>query len=156
MIYTHVAAALLSAAIASTVAWQIQGVRCHADLQSRDLASAKKALAFEQAARTKEKDLADAAQKIRDEYDNAQIKHSRSAAATTRAAAGLRDEIARLNARPPGQCAQAPGSIDEAAAARNALSECAGELAAVASVADQLSGQVTGLQAWASQACSPR
>ncbi len=71
----------------------------------------------------------------------------RANAATTELVAGqLRDDIARLNARPVPEDARAAAYAHEASAARELLGACTNEYRGVAQAADGLRDQVTGLQ----------
>jgi hypothetical protein len=73
------------------------------------------------------------------------------AAAAERAAAGLRDTVARLDAdssarRAEGTCAAAEREADEAATARGLLGACAGRYSELGKRAGELANQVMGLQ----------
>lgn len=66
---------------------------------------------------------------------------------------GLRDEVARLNARPVPEDAAAAAYAGEARVARELLGTCSQRYTEVARDADELRDQVTGLQAFATQVC---
>lgn len=93
------------------------------------------------------------------QIENAQLRESmqrdRAAAVARtdslqRTIAAFRDRAARAAAGSP------PGSLaHEATAAADALSECSSRRAEVAAVADQLSVQVSGLQAYISKVAGP-
>lgn len=68
------------------------------------------------------------------------------AAAARRSDAGLRDEIARLNARPAPSSSDAAAYAGEARVARELLGTCSARYTGVAKEADELRDQVTGLQ----------
>lgn len=69
------------------------------------------------------------------------------------AAASLRDEVARLNARPAPEDAGAAAYAREASTARELLGECSTRRTEVARAADELREQVTGLQDFAKNVC---
>ncbi len=83
-------------------------------------------------------------------------KEQRLAAATVaarRSDAGLRDEIARLNARHRPANPESAALADEARVARELLGACSQRYTSVAGDADELRDQVTGLQIFAKQVC---
>lgn len=75
------------------------------------------------------------------------------AAAARRSDAGLRDEIARLNARPVPANPELAAAADEARAARELLGSCSQRYTELAREADELRDQVTGLQDFATNVC---
>ncbi len=107
--------------------------------------------AAQKAARDEEKRRADEAQRIVDDLGKAQAATAVRAVRAERAADGLRDTIAALNARPlpdAPSCPAAAGHAREATVARELLGACAEEYRGVAAEADRLRDQVTGLQGW--------
>nr|WP_315539431.1 DUF2514 domain-containing protein [uncultured Comamonas sp.] len=106
----------------------------------------------ERSERAKEQAKQKEAERIaREQVQREQAMRSAMAAADARNRS-LHTTIAQLNAdaaaRMPsdGQAACSAADIDGATAARNALGQCSSRYTAVAGVADQLAGQVAGLQ----------
>ena len=106
----------------------------------------------ERSERTKEQAKQQEAERIaREQVQREQAMRSAMAAADARNRS-LHTTIAQLNAdaavRVPraGQAACSAADIDGATAARTALGQCSSRYTAVAGVADQLAGQVAGLQ----------
>jgi hypothetical protein len=107
--------------------------------------------AAESAARAEEKRRAEESTRIVGELERAQAATAVRAVRAERAADGLRDTIAALNARPlpdAPSCPAAAGYAREATVARELLGACAEEYRGVAAEADRLRDQVTGLQGW--------
>lgn len=107
--------------------------------------------AAEAAARAEEKRRADDAQRIIEELGAAQAAAADRAARAERAVGGLRNTIARLNARPvpaAPSCPSVAGFAREASVARELLGACADEYRGVAAEADRIRDQLTGLQRW--------
>lgn len=85
-----------------------------------------------------------------DHDTQARINEATAAArGAQRAAASLRDEIARLNARPAPADPAAAGLAAEASVARELLGACSTEYHWLAGEAEGLRVQVAGLQDWA-------
>jgi pantothenate synthetase len=128
-----------------------QAAVTHRDLVISELkrADAEALAAAVQNARTQEQAksadstriAADATRKLQDV--------SARAADAQRAVVSLRDLVARLNARPVPQGADAAGYAREATAARQLLDECSGRYRDLAAQADELRVQVIGLIEWA-------
>jgi hypothetical protein len=111
-------------------------------------AQAERLVADERAARAEEQRLADESIRITAEQASRERVASDRAARAERAAVGLRDEIARLNARPAPKDAEAAGFAHEAGVARELLGACTKEYQSLARESDGLGDQVTGLQQW--------
>ena len=80
-----------------------------------------------------------------------QAKRATVAAASARSESQrLRDALANRAGNP-----EAGPAVDEGAATARALGECSERYSTVAGVADELSAQVTGLQAYISRVCEP-
>jgi uncharacterized protein involved in exopolysaccharide biosynthesis len=154
VIYTHVAAALLGAAIAAASAWHVQGLRWSGKVDRIEKHHAQAMQRAEAQARALEREMQANTERITNEIDKANARLADQSTATARTARGLRDEIARLNARPAPACPEAAAIFGEASTARDLLAACADEYREMAADADRLSIQVTGLQDWASQTCS--
>lgn len=107
--------------------------------------------AAEKAARAEERRRAEESQRIVDDLGKAQAATAARAARAERTADSLRDEIARLNARPAPPAGSDPGLAGyarEATVARELLGACAEEYRGVAAEADELRNQLTGLLGW--------
>jgi chromosome segregation ATPase len=102
----------------------------------------------ERQARAEERRRAKEAQRIIVEAAEAERTLLARAARAERTVGSLRDEIARLNARPAPASPQAASYFDEAGVARELLGACAEEYRGLAAEADGLRNQVTGLQQW--------
>jgi hypothetical protein len=153
MIYTHVAAGLLSAAVAFTAAWQVQDWRWNSKFDRIEKHHAEQLRRAEVQARAREQGMQANAERIASELEKTNARLSNQSAAATRSARGLRDEVTRLNARPAPACPESATVFVEASTARDLLATCADEYRAVAQDADRLSLQVTALQDWATNVC---
>lgn len=148
MISLPLLAALFATAIALTgiVTWNVQSWRYEEQIAVREAEIARATQAAEAAARKREQEL----QRHADEISKDAARRQRllaSRAATTDLAAGqLRDDIARLNARPAPDDPDAARVADAARTARELLGSCATQYRGVAEAADGLRDQVTGLQ----------
>ena len=114
--------------------------------EARRLADEAQARMRDQAAKQKETERIAREQAQREAALRAAVSaaDARSRSLHTTIAQLNADAAARLSAPGPHACTAA--DIDAGAAARTALGECSGRYAAVAGVADQLAGQVSGLQ----------
>ena len=150
---SHLLAAGLAAAIAAVLAWQVQGWRWAAKAAAIEVARASASQAAEQAGRAKEKAMQRESERIARDAQEKQTRLVAAAAASQRAAGQLRDEIARLNARPAPASPESAALAGEASVARQLLGACAEEYRWVAQEADGLRSQVTGLQQYAKLVC---
>lgn len=107
----------------------------------------------EAAARAKEQQMQRENERIADEASKRERRLAANAATSQLAAGSLRDEVARLNARPVPTDPGAAALAGEAAVAREQLGKCATEYRAVAQGSDELRDQVMGLQDWVSRVC---
>ena len=146
MVYTHVAAALIGAAIAAVSAWQVQSWRWNATVDRIERYHAQQLQRAEASAREREQAMQQNAERIADEAEKNRAALAARVAAADRMAGQLRDDITRLNARPAPKDPGAAAFADEARAARELLGACAAEYRGVAQGADELRNQVTGLQ----------
>ena len=103
-------------------------------------------LKAEAAVRLLEQNMQRQVERIANEAAKKQAALSARAAATELAAGQLRDEIARLNARPAPTGAELAAVVGEARTARELLGACSGRYESVARSADELRDQVSGLQ----------
>lgn len=147
MIYTHVAAGLLGAALAALGAWQVQDWRFNARIAQMQAAHAQLTRQASEDARARETALDAARQKAEEFY----VSEKRKAAAAARGARneldGLRDQLYAVPAPTPGAASAALGRVNGAAPVeRQLLSQCAAALVDLAGEADGLAARLTGLQ----------
>lgn len=147
MIYTHAAAALISAAIAATGAWQVQNWRLGAQItqiqadQAEAVNTATREARATESKRFKEVQNAQAAAQAR-----AQVAR-RDADAARAAAGSLRNTLAAGRGGVPGEPASA--CTQRADTAGDLLSACAGVYQELAEAADRLNAdRLMLLQAW--------
>jgi hypothetical protein len=147
MIYTHIAAALISAAIASTGAWQVQSWRYGEQIASmKQVASEATTKAVKEAMAKMEVD-----QKRKDdaliESNKRAQKNAVAAANASNAVNGLRNELATARADLSKATQQARDNY--AVAVETVLGECSRELAEMGRIADGHSSDVKMmLDAW--------
>lgn len=147
---TRLAATLLvGVALGGWGAWKVQNWR-HAELARHQAEQTLKAI---NAARADETVRIKNSERITDEQEQRTRRAVARAAAAERSAAGLRDEIARLDARPVPEGAELAAIAGEARAARDLLGRCADAYRQVDARAQELGNQVTGLQAFALEVC---
>lgn len=153
MVYTHVAAAIVSAAIASWGAWQVQEWRYDAKVAQMKQGYAQSLQRAEELARRREHDLLAARQKAEEQYD---LEKRKAAAAVTRSRSeldGLRNELYAISppgAKDSGAALRADG---RAGLERELLGSCASTLVGVAAEADRLAAVVVGLQTYVKSVC---
>lgn len=111
---------------------------------------ASQVAANEKAARAQEKRRAEQAQAVLEDQARREALARDRASRAERTVVGLRDEVARLNARPAPSDTKAAGFAHEARVARELLGACTKEYGSLAAAADGLRDQVTGLQQWVS------
>lgn len=153
MIYTHVAAALLGAAIAAIGAWQAQDWRFNARIAQMQEAHEVSLRKSTEAARAQEQALSAAKQKAEEAYA---IEKRKAAVAARNARSeldGLRNELyaipAPIASTDPAPIARVDGSSTE----RKLLGECAAALVEMAAGADLLATQLVGLQGYVRNVC---
>ena len=144
---------LLGAAVAASAAWHAQDWRYNARIAQMQQAHALSLQRAEASARQVERNMQAQVERIADEADKTQTKLVVRAAAAERSARGLRDEIARLNARPAPTDPEASSYAGEASAARELLGACSDRYTAVAKEADRIRDQVIGLQDYVKSVC---
>lgn len=144
-----VATLLLGAAMGAWGGWKVQGWR-HAE-QARQIAEqAAKAI---KEARADEMVRVRNTERITDEQERRAARTAARLAASERAAASLRDEIQRLNARPVPEGAELAAIAGEARTARDLLGRCAEAYRRVDGRAQALGDQVSGLQDFVATTC---
>ena len=151
MLYTHIAAVIVSAALAAWGTWQVQGWRYTSQIDKIQKVHAEQAQKAEQAARDREQALSVFRQQAEEKYVQ---EKTRAAAAASRARTeldGLRDAIYRST-----PVAQDPGAtcrIDDSATQRELFGQCATALVGMAAEADRLAANVVGLQGYVQGVC---
>jgi hypothetical protein len=153
MVYTHVAAALVSAVMAFWGAWQVQEWRYDTKVAQMKQAYAQSLQKAEELARRREHDLLAARQKAEDQYV---LQKRQAAGAATRARAeldGLRNELYAIAAPGPKNPAATLRADGRAGVERELLGSCATTLVAMAGEADRLAAIVVGLQGYARNVC---
>lgn len=153
MIYTHVAAGVLGAAVAALGVWQVQDWRYNARISQMQKANAQSMQQATEAARNQEQALVAARQKVEEAYAIEKRKAAVSARSARAELDGLRDQIYALPTPSPGSNPPAPGRANAASIEKQLLGECAAALVEVAADADFLAAQLLGLQAYAKNVC---
>ena len=164
MIYTHVAAGLLGAAVAALGVWQVQDWRYNARIAQMQQAHAMSlksasdvALAQQKDALAKLQELNAAKQKVEQDYAFEKRKAAVAARSARAELDGLRQELYALPPADPAtgvQAAPTPSRVDGVSIERQLLGECATTLVAVAAEADLLAAQLVGLQSYVRGVCS--
>lgn len=148
--FARVATILLAVAgIAALGGWEARDWR----QAQQDRAQAEQLLAAERAARTDELIRSRNAERAAHEQAKREKATLARAAAAERAAAGLRDEIAALNARPVPTNPELAALAREARTARDLLGGCGQAYQRVDKRAQELGDQVSGLQDFVSTIC---
>lgn len=146
----YLVTAAVAASIAFAAAWHVQADRYGAQIAQREAEIANAQRDAAEKARKREQELQHHADEIARDAAKRQTVLAARVATTDRVAGQLRDDIARLNARPaPADPAAARVAV-AAARARELLGACAEEYRGVAVAADGLRDQVIGLQRFAS------
>ena len=147
--YFRIAAAVVVAVLLAGTHWKAYhagGVSARAELAAYKQTVAENTRKAELAARVKEQAKQTEVERVQDEAAKKQTVLAARAVAAERTAVSLRNEVARLNARPAPQNPEAAAFAREASTARELLGACAAEYRSVAEVADGLRDQVIGLQ----------
>ena len=154
MLYTHIAAAIVSAALAAWGTWQVQGWRYTGQIAQIQKMHAEQLQKAEQAARDREQTLSVFRQQAEEKYVK---EKTRAAAAASRARTeldGLRDELYAFNPSPTGKAPATPGRADGAARLEGELlGQCASALVGMAAEADRLAANLIGLQGYVQGVC---
>lgn len=151
MLYTHIAAAIVSAALAAWGTWQVQGWRYNSQIAQIQKAHAQLLQKAEQAARDREQALSGFRQQAEEKYVQ---EKNRAAAAASRARTeldGLRNAIYRST--PVTQDSAAICRTDDTATQRELFGQCASALVGMAAEADRLAAVVLGLQGYVKGVC---
>lgn len=153
MVYTHAAAAIVSAALAAWGAWAVQDWRYDAKLAQMNQAYAQGLQKAEQAARSREHDMLAARQKAEERYE---LEKRKAAVAGSRARSeldGLRNELYAISPPSPKDPATPLRADDRASLERELLGSCASTLVGLAAEADRLAAVVVGLQSYVKNVC---
>lgn len=110
----------------------------------------------EQEAREREHKMAQSVQRITENAQQRETRLASRSATTELVARGLLDDINRLNARAAAENPDAARSADEARRARQLLGACSQAYRGVATAADGLRDQVTGLHEYVTSTVSQR
>lgn len=153
MIYTHVAAGLLGAAVAALGVWQVQDWRFNARIAQMQEAHEVSLRKSTEAARAQEQALSAAKQKAEEAYATEKRKAAVSARNARIELDGLRNELYAIPAPVAGADPTPIARVDGASIEKQLLGECAAALVEVAADADFLAAQLLGLQAYAKNVC---
>ena len=152
MIYTHVAAGIVSAALAAWGVWNVQAWRYDAHMAEMQKAHAVSLQKAEEFARAREQALSAARQKAEEAYVQEKRRAYVAAGRARNQLDGLRDELYALNAQARPDSATAC-RVDAGTIERELLGQCATALVGVAAEADGLAAQVIGLQGYVRNVC---
>lgn len=153
VIYTHVAAGLLGAAIAALGVWQVQDWRFNARIAQMQEVHAVSLKNSTEAARAQEQALGTAKQKAEEAYALEKRKAAVSARSARVELDGLRNELYAIPAPVAGAAPTTPARPDGGSIERRLLGECAAALVEVAAGADDLAAQLVGLQGYVRNVC---
>jgi hypothetical protein len=156
VIYTHIAAGLIGAAVAALGAWQVQDWRYNSRIAQMQEAHAVSLRKLSEAARSREQGLAEARQKVEVQYAQHKKRVATAAAGAQSELGRLRDELATPAAAGAASGDTRPAErADGAAVERQLLGQCAAALVGVAQDADRLAATVIGLQGYVRDVCAP-
>jgi hypothetical protein len=155
VIYTHVAAGLLGAAVAALGIWQVQDWRYNARIAQMQEAHEVSLRKSAEAARAQEQALSAAKQKAEEAYAIEKRKAAVAARSARAELDGLRNELYALPAPAtnPGSNPTAPTRVNGGPVERQLLGECATALVEMAAGADLLAAQLVGLQGYVRNVC---
>lgn len=153
MIYTHVFAGLLGAAVAALGVWQVQDWRFNARISQMQEAHAVSLQQSTEAARAQEQSLSAAKQKVEESYALEKRKAARAARSARIELDGLRNELYAIPTPVAGADPTPIPRVDGASTERRLLGECASALVEMAAGADSLATQLIGLQGYVRNVC---
>ena len=148
-------AALVVALLAFGITQYVGKTRVTIELAEYRLEVAQATAGAEAKARGREREMAKTNERLTDELTKKDRLLAARDAAARRSHAGLRDEIARLNARPTPSNPESAAFSDEARVARELLGSCSEEYRSVALEADGLRDQVSGLLTYIEKTVQP-
>lgn len=133
--------------LVATSGWLYVGkTRIEAKLATYKAQVAQQTATYETRVRATERRLTETTERLTDELAKKDRLLASRAAAARAADGGLRDEIARLNARATPEDPQLAAAVGEARIARELLGTCSRRYSELAKDADGLRDQVNGLQ----------
>lgn len=154
MVYTHAAAAIVSAALAAWGAWAVQDWRYDAKLAQMRQAYAQGLQKAEEEARRREHDMLAARQKAEERYDQEKRKAAVAGSRARSELDGLRNELYAISPpadpKDPAPTLRADG---RATLERELLGNCATTLVGMAAEADRLAAVIVGLQTYVKNVC---
>lgn len=153
MIYTHVAAGMLGAAVAALGVWQVQEWRFNARISQMQEAHEVSLRKSTEDARAREQSLSVAKQKVEEAYAIEKRKAAVSARNARIELDGLRNELYAIPAPIAGADPAPIARVDGASPERKLLGECAAALVEMAAGADSLAAQLVGLQGYVRNVC---
>jgi len=154
MIYSHVAAGLLGAAVAALGVWQVQDWRLNARIAQMQEAHEVSLRKSAEAARAQEQALSEAKQKAEEAYAIEKRKAAVAARSARAELDGLRNELYAIPTPiNPGTNPLATPRVNGVTIERQLLGECATALVEVAAGADFLAAQLVGLQGYVRNVC---
>jgi hypothetical protein len=153
VIYTHVAAGLLGAAVAALGVWQAQDWRYNARIAQMQEAHEVSLRKSTEAARAQEQALSAAKQKAEEAYALEKRKAAVAARSARAELDGLRNELYAIPAPIAGANPTTPVRTDGSSIERRLLGECAAALVEVAAGADLMAAQLIGLQGYVRNVC---
>jgi hypothetical protein len=153
MIYTHVAAGLLGAAVAALGVWQVQDWRYNARIAQMQEAHEVSLRKSAESARAQEQALSAAKQKVEEAYALEKRKAAVAARSARAELDGLRNELYALPTPVAGADPAPIARVDGASPERKLLGECAAALVEMAAGADLLATQLVGLQGYVRNVC---
>jgi hypothetical protein len=151
----YIWAALAAALLAFGVTQYVGKNAIAAQFSAYKLEVAQATAQQEASARDKERQLATTNERLNDELTKKDRLLAYRDVAARRSDAGLRDEIARLNARPAPSNPESAAFADEARLARELLGSCSEEYRGMALEADGLRDQVSGLHTYIEKIVQP-
>lgn len=147
MIYTHLAAAILSAGLAATGAWQVQAWRYAGKISAIEIAQHDRAEKAIHTAMRRTAELQTKKDEALNEATKRAQRNAAAAAATRSERDSLRDELAAARERLPS--AACPAVRDYAAAVNTVFGQCAAAFEDLAGKADGHASDALMLeQAW--------
>lgn len=153
MVYTHVAAAIVSGAIAAWGAWQVQAWRYDGQLAQIRQMHAEQMQKAEKAARDREQALSVFRQQAEEKYVQEKNKAAGAASRARIELDGLRNQLYAIPSPAGKDPATALRADGRDSLERELLGACASTLVGVAAEADRLAAVVVGLQGYVKNVC---
>lgn len=154
MVYTHVAAAIVSAALAAWGAWQVQAWRYTGQIAQIQKMHAEQLQKAEKMARDREQSLSVFRQQAEERYVQEKTRAAAAAGRARNELDGLRDELYAFRSSSACKDPATAGRADGAARLEGELlGQCAAALVGVAAEADRLAANVVGLQEYVKRVC---